>query len=258
VSAAYLCRSSPDSLAGYILYSNAALYALWGRLEDAVREGSHRWKQVFGTDGPLFAHFFRSDAALADFVAGMHGFGLLSSPAVVAAADLAPFSRMVDLGGATGHLARAALERYPGLRAVVFDLPEVVARVRGQAPPLDGRLEFVAGDFFRDALPSADLYALGRIVHDWGEERVGDLLARVHAALPPGGGLLLAERLLADDRSGPLPAQLQSLNMLVCTEGKERTEREYRALLEASGFTDVTCHRTGTPLDAIFAVKPPA
>jgi len=46
----YLRRSSPRTLAGYILYSNAALYPMWGHLEDAVMEGTHRWKQTFGLE----------------------------------------------------------------------------------------------------------------------------------------------------------------------------------------------------------------
>jgi len=43
--------------------------------------------------------------------------------------------------------------------------------------------------------------------------------------------------------------------MLVCTEGRERTLPEYRALLEAAGFRAVEGRRTGTPLDAILALK---
>ena len=75
------------------------------------------------------------------------------------------------------------------------------------------------------------------------------------ARLPSGGGLLIAEKLLAEDKTGPTPAHMQSLNMLVCTEGKERTVSEYRALLEAAGFVDVQGRRTGAPLDAVLALK---
>jgi len=70
-----------------------------------------------------------------DFLLGMHGFGVLSRPSVAAAFDLSGFRRLVDLGGATGHLAVAACERYPDLQAAVFDLPRVVEAAR----------EFVAG-----------------------------------------------------------------------------------------------------------------
>jgi acetylserotonin N-methyltransferase len=81
------------------------------------------------------------------------------------------------------------------------------------------------------------------------------LLRAVHQRLPPGGALLVAEKLLDDDRAGPARAVFQSLNMLVCTEGKERTLGEYEALLREAGFGRVEGRRTDSPLDAVLAVK---
>jgi acetylserotonin O-methyltransferase len=257
VTETYLCDRSPLSLTGYVLYSNEALFPMWAHLEDAVREGTPRWTQTFGWQGPLFDHFFKTDARRRSFVRGMHGFGQLSSPAVVAAFDLSRFRRLADLGGASGHLAIAACERYPQLRAAVFDLPIVIGMARdyAAASAARDRIEPIAGDFFRDCLPEADLYALGRILHDWPEERIRLLLSKIYEALPPGGALLVAEKLLDEDKSGPTPAQMQSLNMLVCTEGRERTVAEYRALLGDAGFASVEDRRTGAPLDAVLATK---
>ena len=130
LSDAYLRRSSSSSMTGYILYSDEVLFRLWANLEDAVREGSHRWGQTFGIDGPIFDHFFRDPESMRTFLLGMHGFGVLSSPRVVEAFDLSPFRRLVDLGGATGHLAVAACERYPELQATLFDLPPVIEFAR--------------------------------------------------------------------------------------------------------------------------------
>src|SRR5258708_408585 len=130
----FLRSDSPETLTEYIRYSNKALYPMWGHLEDAVREGNHRWKQTFGWDGPIFSHFFRTEGAMREFQTGMHGFGRLSSPAVVAAFDLNRFRRLVDLGGGTGHLAEAARERYPELQTAVFDLPGVADLYPGTIP----------------------------------------------------------------------------------------------------------------------------
>jgi acetylserotonin N-methyltransferase len=256
-AAAYLCRSSPQRLTGYLNYSNDVLWKLWGNLEDAVREGTHRWRQTFGWDGPLFSHFFHTEEAKREFLLGMHGYGLLSSPQVVGAFDLSRYRCLVDLGGATGHLAVAACRRYPHLRAVVFDLPEAVplAREMVAASPVADRIEVAAGDFFTDPLPAGDLYSLGRILHDWAEEKVVKLLGRVHQHLPAGGAVLIAEKLLEDDKQGPRWAQMQDLNMLVCTEGKERTLAEYEALFRRAGFGEVSGCRTPSPLDAVLAVK---
>lgn len=257
VAEAYLCSSSPTSLVGYILYSNRALYPMWGNLEDAVREGSNRWRQTFGPEASLFDHFFRTEEAKREFLTGMNGFGQLSSPKVVAAFDLGRFRELVDLGGATGHLAIAACERYPNLRATVYDLPAVieVARDYIERSEVRNRIRLSYGDFFRDPIPQADLFALGRIIHDWSEKKIQELLRKICDSLPSGGALLLAERLLDEDKGGPTSALMQSLNMLVCTEGKERTLSEYTALLREAGFTDVHGRKTGAPLDAVLAVK---
>lgn len=256
-AAKYLCAASPDALTGYIGYSDESLYPLWGHLDDAVREGSNRWTQTFGRRDALFAHFFRDDAAADKFLGGMHGFGRLSSPRVVRAFDLARFTRLCDLGGATGHLAIAACEAYPNLHATVFDLPSVArftpARISHSAAA--DRISFHSGDFFTDPLPPADLYALGRILHDWDDSHIAGLLEKISAALPPGGALLVAETLVDEDRCGPIYSLMQDLNMLICTEGRERTFLEYRTLLEAAGFSEVDCLRTGSLLDAVFAVR---
>ncbi|MDQ2924143.1 MAG: acetylserotonin O-methyltransferase [Acidobacteriota bacterium] len=236
----YLRSDSPDTLTGYILYSNQVLYPMWGHLEDAVREGTHRWKQTFDLDGPLFAHIFRTDEAMREFLKGMHGFGQLCSPAVVSAFDLSRFQHFVDLGGATGHLTEAARRRYPNMQTTVIDLPRVAAMFPGVQ----------AGDFFTDPLPPADLYACGRILHDWSNDKIDTLLRKIHAALPPGGGFLIAEKLLQDTA-----AHMQDLNMLVITEGRERTAGEYADLVKSAGFSTVESRRTGTPLDATLAIK---
>jgi acetylserotonin N-methyltransferase len=257
-SATYLCSQSPDRMTGYVRYSNDVLWSLWGNLKDAVREGTNRWKQTYGLDGPLFSAFYRTEESLREFLMGMHGFGQLSSPHVAAAFDLSGFKHLVDLGGGTGHLAIAACERYSNLTATIYDLPDVLTLTREivGASSAAGRIRFLGGDFFRDPLPEADLFSLGRILHDWTEEKILRLLARVYDRLPSGGGLLIAEKLLDDDKCSPSSAQMQSLNMLVCTEGKERTLSEYVELLNKVGFPDVRGSRNPSPLDAILALKP--
>lgn len=257
VARTYLTRSSPNTLASYILYSDRALYPLWGNLEAAIREGTNRWEQTFGGKASIFEHFFRTDEARRDFLSGMNDFGQLSSPAVVSAFDLGRFHRLVDLGGGTGHLVLTACACYPHLQGAVFDLSAAIpaAREYVERSPHGRSVALIAGDFFSDPLPEADLFALGRILHDWSDEKACRLLKRIWDHLPSGGALLIAEKLLDDDKTGPLFALMQSLSMLVCTEGKERTLAEYTALLRQAGFAQVDGKVTTAPLDAILAVK---
>ena len=253
----YLVTSSPHTFAGYIVYSDESLFHLWSHLDDAVREGTNRWAQTFGSRDALFDYYYRDPRATANFVRAMNGFGVLASERTVRAFDLSRFRHLVDLGGATGHLAIAACQAYPNLQASVVDLPRVEPFAQEQIAQsqVSDRVRFITADFFTDALPSSDLYALGRILHDWDDTKIHALLAKIAAALPSGGGLLVAEALVNDDRSGPVYALMQDLNMLVCTDGRERTLAEYRRLLEAAGFRDVDGRRTGSLVDAIFGVK---
>ena len=120
VAETYLTQKSPRRMTGYIHYSNRVMWKMWANLEDAVREGSHRWKQTFDFDGPIFSHFFRTDDAMQEFLMGMHGFGMITSPHIVNAFDLSRFKTLADLGGATGHLAIAACQRYASMQGDRF------------------------------------------------------------------------------------------------------------------------------------------
>ena len=216
---------------------------MWGNLEDAIREGTNRWQQTFGWDGPIFSNFFRTEESMREFLMAMHGYGLISSPHVVAAFDLSRFRRLVDLGGATGHLAIAACERYPGhASAVVFDLPEAgplareIRRRLGRRRPDRDRL----GRLLRRSASRGRPFRVGRILHDWTEAKVLTLLQRIFDRLPSGGGLLIAEKLISEDRTGPRWAHMQNLGMLLYTEGKERTLSEYRVGFSSRvGFSPV-------------------
>jgi acetylserotonin O-methyltransferase len=152
---------------------------------------------------------YSDEASLLRFLKGMHGMMKLTAVPVLNAFDLSRFKRVVDLGGATGALAAAAAGMCRQRTAIVMDLPHVVSVAqRHFAPALVeeleraacghdnssgvqtelNRLAFVGGDFFDTSspLPPAELYMLGRILHNWDEGRIATLLARVHDALPPG------------------------------------------------------------------------
>ena len=253
----YLRIESPDTLAGYVLCADRMQFRLWAHLEDAVREGSNRWEQEFGRKDGVFDYFFKTKEDKEIFLRGMNGFGRISSPLAVAAFDLSRYRRMADLGGATGHLVIAACRRYPQMTACVYDLPSVtpVAQRAIAEEGLTERIDTVDGDFFKDTLPEADIYGFGRILHDWSDEQVRFLLKKTYECLPVGGALIICEHILNERKDGPATALLQSMNMLVVAEGRERSASEYEALVREAGFTEFQFQVTGGPVDAMLAVK---
>ena len=158
-------------------------------------------------------------------------------PAVVGAYDFSGIKKLADIGGGTGALILAILKANPGLLGSVAELPQVAKQAREaiQASGLADRCQAVECDFFKEAPAGHDAFIMCHILHDWDDEAGAKILANCHKALPTGGKLLLVEQLLPAG-GGFSPAKLLDLEMLVIGGGKERTEAEYRALLQAAGF----------------------
>jgi 3-hydroxy-5-methyl-1-naphthoate 3-O-methyltransferase len=78
------------------------------------------------------------------------------------------------------------------------------------------------------------------IMHDWGEQENRAILRKCYDALPPGGAVVISELLVNDDKTGPAPAALMSLNMLIETvSGRNYTAAELRGWLQDIGYTNV-------------------
>ena len=140
---------------------------------------------------------------------------------------------VVDVGGGNGSLLAALLQVHPGLRGIVFDLPETV---RDEAA-LGERITFVEGSFF-ERVPDGDVYIVSKILHDWGDEQATAILRTIRAAAPANARLLILESVLTAGNE-PDGAKWLDLLMLTLAGGRERNEEEWRALLAGGGFEAV-------------------
>jgi hypothetical protein len=143
---------------------------------------------------------------------------------------------VVDVGGGNGSLLAELLQAQPGLRGIVFDLPETV---RDEA--LFGeRLEFVAGSFF-EQVPEGDVYLLGTILHDWDDESATKILRTIRAAAPRHARLVILDAVVPPGNE-PFGPKWLDLLMLTIFAGRERDEDQWRALLAEGGFEPVRIH----------------
>ncbi|KAM9180420.1 acetylserotonin O-methyltransferase [Dugong dugon] len=257
LSRTFLTRASPKSQHNMLLYLSRTTYLCWGHLAAAVREGKNQYAKAFGVPSDeLFTAIYRSEAERLQFMRGLQEVWSVHGRAVMAAFDLSLFPFICDLGGGSGALARDCASLYPECRVIMFDEPEVVRMARRHFSfPGEEQVSFQGGDFFKDLLPEADLYILARSLHDRTDEKCSHLLARIHHTCKPGGGILVVDSLLDEDRRGPLTTQLCSLNMLVQTERRGRTPAEYRTLVSSAGFQDFQLKKTGKIYDVILARK---
>ena len=98
---------------------------------------------------------------------------------------------MLSIIGCTGTIGYAACMTYPKMKITVLDLPSVVEESSHFRPSTDDcpnqeNVIFLSADFFTDELPVADLYVLTRTLHNWGEDKINILLAKIFKSLPPG------------------------------------------------------------------------
>ncbi|XP_067841830.1 probable bifunctional dTTP/UTP pyrophosphatase/methyltransferase protein [Heptranchias perlo] len=254
----YLKSASENSIRDYITYNNDHIWPLFTHLDSAVK-GAYQYPSACGKKPEdLFQVFdpLNSEEML-PLISAINCISKVTRNDIVTAFDLSSFKTACDLGGCTGALAYEMANAYQDMTLTVFDLPQVLAKVKYFQPQGQNlsRISFREGDFFRDVLPEAELYILSNILHFWKEDKVNLILSRLSQSCKPGCGLLLAELVLYDRKTKPSRAVLQSLNMLMENEGKERSGSEYRKLLHKHGFTNVEIKHTGNFLDAILCIK---
>jgi len=143
---------------------------------------------------------------------------------------------VVDVGGGNGSLLVELLKLLPGLRGIVFDLPETA---RDEAA-LGERIEFVEGSFF-DRVPVGDVYILGTILHDWNDDSAAAILRTIRAAARDEARLLVIDAVVQPGNE-PGGGKWLDLLMLAFAGGKERDEVQWRKLLAAGGFEPVRFH----------------
>jgi hypothetical protein len=206
-----------------------------GELTHAVRTGKPAFDKAFGTN--FFGYLTSHEDLRAVFDMQMAALYAQQVNAMVEAFDFGKVGRFLDVGGGHGTVVRAVLARHPEVRCGLFDLPSVAERTEKSfaADGFADRCTVEAGSFF-DSIPSGyDTYLLKHVLHDWNDEKAGEILGNVRRAMPREGRLLLLEYVVPEGNEPSLAKDFDLL-MLSLFAGKERSEKEFRALLAANGF----------------------
>jgi ubiquinone/menaquinone biosynthesis C-methylase UbiE len=205
----------------------------WARLDETLRTGNPAFEIVYGSD---FFAYAKSHPEVGDvFDRAMNAVAKLHADAIAEAYDFSRGSPIADVGGGAGLVAQAILRRYPAVKIVQCDLAGALTVARAQLAEFGNRVEFVVCDFF-ESVPPAKTYLLTHILHDWDDERALRILANVRRAMLPGGTLLIAEALSEEDPNTWSPAALTDAQMLAMLRGRERSRREFEALLARAGM----------------------
>lgn len=248
---AFFSSDHPQTVLPMALHLNRQ-WRLWSDLTEAVRQGGRK-------DLAAGAEFHGEDQK--HFIAAMHVAGRELAREIASSFDASRFEKLLDIGGASGSYTIAFLEKNPRLKAVLFDLPEVIplAEERIRSEGFRDRVELVAGDFYQDELPNGcDLALLSAIIHQNGPEENEALYRKIRRALRPGGTLLIRDYIMDPSRTKPTGGAFFALNMLVSTRrGDTYTLEEVQKSLERAGYRDVRQIRSGERMDSLVEARTP-
>lgn len=233
-----LTATAPGSLKQLVQFTGGMLWKVWTGLPEALATGDPQARAQLGMD--FFDYVNARPDAMEEFGGAMKANSFKVIENLLAAYDFSGVRKLVDVGGGFGHLVIGALERYPALCGVLFELADVIEAAAVQSPVHDesvrSRLEYVSGDMFAD-VPSADAYVLKMIIHDWDDEHCTQILRSCVRRLERGGRILCIDAVLppVGDPSDA-PGKLIDVNMMLVMRGKERTRPEWQALYRAAGL----------------------
>ncbi len=232
-----LRTDSPGSLVALARHWGTRTWAALAHLEQTVKTGA-AWSHGGRAGFTAMAHRPQEAAVLNRSMVEQT---LQVAASIVRAYDFSGIGTVIDVGGGYGALLSVALEAYPHLTGASADLaymePEATAFLSGRG--LAQRARFIPTDFFESVPSGADVYLLKYIIHDWNDHDAGEILRNTREAAGSRGAVLLVERIVPE-RITPEPEQAGvvsgDINMMVATGGLERTQEEYRRLLESAGL----------------------
>lgn len=256
-TAAFLNKGGPAYIGGILEMANARLYPFWGNLTDALRTGEPQ-NEIKSGKGNLFELLYADEQRLEQFLRAMQGAQMGSFMTFAEKMDFSKYATFCDVGGANGTLSCIVARRHPHLACTSYDLPAVasIAKRHVEAMGVAGRVTIKAGDFFKDALPEADVITMGNILHDWDEAEKKELVKKAFAAVKPGGMFVAIESVIDDARRENVMGLMMSLNMLIETKGGfDYTGRQFTGWCKEAGFSRTEIVPLAGPSSAAIAYK---
>jgi O-methyltransferase domain/Dimerisation domain len=251
----YLDRRKPTYIGGELEHFSTYVFPRWSSLTLALQTGQPQsGTRAIGHYSAVYA----DRAALETLVKGMTGGTLPVAKALAAKFGWQKHKTIIDIGTAQGCLPVQIALAHPRIAGGGFDLPAVQPLFEDYVAQhgLSHRLRFYAGDFLQDALPSADVLVFGRILHNWDLATKKLLLKNAYDALPPGGVLIVYERLIDDERRTNTAALLASLNMLIMTAGGfDFTAADCIGWIREAGFRDIRVESLTSEISMIVGLK---
>lgn len=252
----FLDKKKPTYIGGMLEMLNNRLYNFWGNLEEGLKTGLPQNEAKSGEN--LFEALYSDADRLKEFIHAMSGIQMGNFMAFSQAFDFSKYKTLVDVGGSAGLLSLMVAKHQAHMNCTTWDLPPVepIANATIQQFQLIDRVKTATGDFFKDAIPNADVVVMGNILHDWDEETKIMLMQKAYDALPTGGAFVTIEGIIDDERNKNVFGMMMSLNMLIETgKGFDYTFADFNKWANKVGFKSTSLIPLAGPSSAAIAYK---
>lgn len=253
----FLDKNKPSYIGGLLEMMNNRLYGFWGNLGKALTSGKAQNEASIG-EKPVFEVLYGNPTLLREFVNAMTGMQIGNFTALAQKFDFSKYKTFLDAGGSAGVLSLMVAKHNPNMQCTTLDLPPVepIANETIQKFQLQEQVKAVSVDFFEEALPKADVIAMGNILHDWDEENKLLLMQKAYDALPEGGAFIAIEAIIDNDRKANAFGMMMSLNMLIETaDGFDYTFDDFNQWAKQVGFKSTALLPLTGPTSAAIAYK---
>lgn len=218
----------------------------------AVKTGEPGFSAAYPEHQNLYEYFQEHPKDGHIFSQAMSDFSRAADWPITEAFNFGQFDRILDVGGAEGHLLKTIHTRYPSVQPVLFDLPYAIEQAQKQ--PYAHKLEHIPGDFFKPLETHADAVLLKYVLHNWSDEKSVEILKNIRPALGQNGRIFVIENMIDNAKPQVMQKSLDVV-MLTALASKERTREEFTTVFNAAGFELVAVHPTETTL-FILEAKP--
>jgi hypothetical protein len=257
----FLRTDAPGSVHPIVLmHASNTFWQAAAELGECVKTGKNAFQLLHGNES-LFGYLERDEQLARVFDRAMSGRSAITGIAAAQAYDFGRVKHVVDVAGGHGKMLSSILKTYPHLRGTLYDLPRVASGATAfiSQEGIADRCEVVSGDIFTSVPAGGDLYLLSRVIHDWDDLRAIEILRSCRRAMTPDAKLLILDRVLPEQvQPGPMAqshAMLDLTMMLWTAGGRERTAKEFEAIVKPAGLRLVDIIPTSIP-DSLLELTP--
>lgn len=226
----FLVEGKPEFMGG--LFHTNELWKSWNTLTEAVKKGKAVYKR--NTENSYWTN---------SFIAAMHYRALKEAKIVSYMIELKNVKKLLDVGGGSGTFAMKFVESNPDMKAVIFDLPEVIPLTKKYVEDFlyKNNVSFIEGDYLVDNIgDDYDMIFLSAVVHSNSYDENKLLIKKCFDALNKNGQIIIKDWIMDEDRTKPAGGAIFAINMLVNTKsGDTYTESEMREWLNNAGISKI-------------------